>query len=162
MNLNINTEGSSSPKGWRYVLLHSPRNKLQPVTLPFLIIFFGVGFLLGGTVWSNTSSGQHWYKPNTKYSLKTDPHRVGGGMVWSSGDIQYQQHSNTSGTQAVVSSKTGIPNQEDKKGGSLPLCWLMSFPVSIHILCHISVRYFLSNQPLHNIFKSHLSYSCHL
>ena len=91
-------------------------------------------------MWSNTSNGQQWYKPNTNRDtavpLKTDPHRVGGGMVWSSGDIQYQQHSNTSGTQAVVSSKTGIPNQEDKKGGSLPLCWLMSFPVSIpvHIL----------------------------
>jgi len=99
-------------------------------------------------MWNNTSNGQQWYKTNTNrdtaVSLKTDPHRVGGGMVWSSGDIKDQQHKTTSTSNTpdthlnLVVSKTEDSHQVKK--GSLPLCWLMSFPVSkLYISCVIFI-----------------------
>ena len=63
MGLDIDTN-NSSPRGWQYVLLNSPRSKVQPSCLPFLILFFGVGFLLGSTMWNNTISDQRLIKTN--------------------------------------------------------------------------------------------------
>ena len=97
-------------------------------------------------MWSN-SNGQHWYKStNTDMavSLKTDTHRVGGGMVWSSGDIKDQQHIKTTTSASVYDTDhTGSRSHHDSNSSesSLPLCWLMSFPVSIHILCAYFVLY---------------------
>jgi len=110
MNLNINTDGGSplsdsSPRGWRYVLLHSPRNGGSSA-LPLLVLFFGVGLLLGGNI--------NWYKPNTNMN---------------SGDIQYQQHSNLSGSIHEQQEDHHVTPVGGRKR-SLPLCWLMSFPVS--------------------------------
>ena len=96
MDLSINTSSSpkegSSPRGWRYVLLHSPRNGGSSA-LPLLVLFFGVGLLLGSTMWGTISSEQQHIKITT----------------------------------------TSASNSADYTGsrnGSLPLCWLMSFPVS--------------------------------
>jgi len=140
MNLSINT--SSSPKGWRYVLLHSPKNKLKPYNLPFLIVFFGVGFLIGSTLWSNQ---QHIKAPEA-LSLKTDTHRVGvgfllGGTMWNN-TISDQRHIKTNKDMTVSGSireqqeDHHVTHVEKGRKGSLSLCWLMSFPVSIpvHIL----------------------------
>lgn len=111
MDLSINTN-NSSPRGWRYVLLTSPKSKLKlsPLNLPFLMIFLGVGFLLGGTMWNNTISDQRHIKTNKDMTVSGEDHHV-----------------------------TPVEGRK----GSLPLCWLMSFPVSIpvHILCYISTPY---------------------
>ena len=79
-------------------------------------------------MWSNTSSGQHWYKQNTNtaVSLKTDPHRFGGGMMWR--NVSSETTMSSSNAQHIKTATAG------NRKGSLSLCWLMSFPVSIAVL----------------------------
>ena len=122
MDLSINTNSSSSsPKGWRYVLLTSPKSKLKlsPLNLPFLMIFLGVGFLLGGTMWNNTISEQRHIETNKDMTV--------------SGSIREQQ-------------KDHHVTPVDGRKGSLPLCWLMSFPVS-NVLCDLYGRCVSNQQP---------------
>ena len=133
MDLSINTNSSSSsPKGWRYVLLTSPKSKLKlsPLNLPFLMIFLGVGFLLGGTMWNNTISEQRHIETNKDMTV--------------SGSIREQQ-------------KDHHVTPVDGRKGSLPLCWLMSFPVS-NVLCDLYLGHVISNQqPSQNSGTSYTS-----
>ena len=115
MNMIVNTadggspssRGSRSPSGF-YHLIQSPRATqiLSPSNLPFLIIFFGAGFLIGGT-WSRF--GKHLQPDSSVVSVA---------------------HTHT--TMSSLAMDSGTTNVKPKTNVSLPLAWLMSFPVSCY------------------------------
>ena len=122
MNMSVNTadggspssRGSRSPSGF-YHLIQSPRATqiLSPSNLPFLIIFFGAGFLIGGT-WSRL--GTHLQHDSNVVSVA---------------------HTHTTMSSLSLAMDSGTTNvnsylRKPKTNVSLPIAWLMSFPVSCY------------------------------
>lgn len=106
-NLKVaTTTNGDSPKACkhqRYVLLHSPKaGLLSRSMLPFVILFFGAGVLLGGT----------W----TKLGLRMTP------ATWPT-----SKHSTAGASGKANINETTTTFQS---ANVLPIAWLMSFPVS--------------------------------
>ena len=114
--LNVITDGDS-PRGWQqYMLLHSPKSGLiSRSKLPFIILCFGAGVLLGGT----------WNKI---------------GLRMTSGYATFPKSQHFASAKADVDETAKSFLRKQSATDSLPIAWLMSFPVSTSI-ANFSVQY---------------------
>ena len=119
LGLRVNTANTTdvdSPRGWRYVLLHSPKAALlSPSAIPFLVVFFGTGFIIGGT----------WNKVGTRMMTSTSA----GTPLPKSKHITSSVWSNNLNANFVDDGSSSYL-RKIKPDVALPVAWLMSFPVS--------------------------------
>ena len=119
LRLKVNTANTvdvDSPR-WRYVLLHSPKAALlSPSALPFLVIFFGAGFIIGGT-WNKVGTRMMTTSTSAGTPLPKSKHIT--SSVWANNmDVNFVDDGSSSYLRKI------------KPDVALPIAWLMSFPVS--------------------------------
>ena len=119
LRLKVNTANTvdvDSPR-WRYVLLHSPKAALlSPSALPFLVIFFGAGFIIGGT-WNKVGTRMMTTSTSAGTPLPKTKHIT--SSVWANNmDVNFVDDGSSSYLRKI------------KPDVALPIAWLMSFPVS--------------------------------
>ena len=111
LSLNVSTDGES-PRGWQqYMLLQSPKaGFLSKSKLPFIILFFGAGLLVGAT----------WSKHGLEAAPRDSAMAKRKHLLTSTADT-YDDVDETTDTNHLRGHGTD---------GHFPLAWLMSFPVS--------------------------------